>query len=133
MSRLGRIVLVSCAALMLAAATDAGQGSKESNRKAREALESAAAKGSSPAQYALGVAAETEGNFPEAVTWYRRAANQGYALAQFKLGQLLEDGRGVGADATQPREWYRKAAAQGVTAKSFAPSSSKAGSESRQP
>jgi TPR repeat protein len=31
----------------------------------------------------------------EAVHWYHKAANQGHALAQFHLGLMYRDGKGV--------------------------------------
>ena len=43
-----------------------------------------------------------------AMTWFRKAAEQGYAPAQFRLGQLL-DNSGQNPDAV---EWYRRAASQ---------------------
>jgi hypothetical protein len=48
-----------------------------------------------------------------AVVWYRRAAEQGYAEAQFTLGQFYEKGWGVNQDFAQARAWYQKAAEQG--------------------
>src|ERR1039458_965754 len=49
----------------------------------------------------------------QAVSWYRKAADQGNAIAQSNLGIMYESGRGVGIDETQAIAWYRKAAEQG--------------------
>ena len=49
----------------------------------------------------------------EAVVWYRRSAEQGFANAQFNLGVLYENGRGCAVDFAQAKKWYRKASAQG--------------------
>ncbi|KOR28138.1 hypothetical protein TI04_11700, partial [Achromatium sp. WMS2] len=49
----------------------------------------------------------------QAVAWYRKAAAQGNAYAQYSLGWMYENGRGVPQDDTQAVFWYRKAAAQG--------------------
>ena len=49
----------------------------------------------------------------EAVEWYRKAAEQGYAQAQFNLGECLRDGRGIAKGEKEAVEWYRKAAVQG--------------------
>jgi TPR repeat protein len=49
----------------------------------------------------------------EAVAWYRKAAEQGYAYAQFNLGFMYEEGRGVGQSDAEAVAWYRKAAEQG--------------------
>lgn len=40
------------------------------------------------------------------------AAKQGSAEAQFEVGAMLENGRGVTADRDQARKWYQKAADQ---------------------
>ena len=49
----------------------------------------------------------------EAVKWYRKAAEQGYALAQVKLGGMYGSGRGVPQDYKEAIKWFRKAAEQG--------------------
>ena len=49
----------------------------------------------------------------EAVRWYRRAAEQGDVLAQYNLGWMYENGRGVGRDRVEAVRWYRLAAEQG--------------------
>lgn len=48
-----------------------------------------------------------------AARWLRRAAESGYAVAQFHLGVALLLGRGVEADIPEARRWLRRAAAQG--------------------
>jgi TPR repeat protein len=53
-------------------------------------------------------------NYGEAAKWYRKAAEQGYAEAQYRLGQMLEIGQGVKEDDAEAAKWYRKAAEQGV-------------------
>jgi TPR repeat protein len=50
----------------------------------------------------------------QAVHWYRKAAEQGYAAAQLNLGLVYAEGEGVAKDAVQAVRWYRKAAVQGV-------------------
>lgn len=42
-----------------------------------------------------------------------KLAKQGNAEAQFKLGEMYEEGRGVEKDLHQAHYWYEKAAAQG--------------------
>jgi TPR repeat protein len=51
-----------------------------------------------------------------ALTWYRKAANQGYAKAQFNLSFLYMLGRGVPEDQAASTSWARKAANQGYPA-----------------
>ena len=40
------------------------------------------------------------------------AANKGHARAQFNLGEMYENGRGVKQDSKEAVRWYRKAAGQ---------------------
>jgi hypothetical protein len=49
----------------------------------------------------------------EAARWYRKAADRGYAQAQYLLGGMYEEGRDVLRDLDQAIELYRLAAAQG--------------------
>ena len=49
----------------------------------------------------------------EAVKWYRRATEQGYANAQHDLGYCYRNGQGVPQDYVEAVKWYRKAAEQG--------------------
>ena len=48
-----------------------------------------------------------------AAEWYRKAADQGDADAQYKLGLFYENGYGVTQDKEQAMQWYKKAAEQG--------------------
>ena len=49
-----------------------------------------------------------------AIKWYRRAAEQGYAPAQLRLGYCYWSGEvGLEQDNTKAAEWFRKAAEQG--------------------
>ena len=50
---------------------------------------------------------------PEAVRWYRKAADQGNARGQHNLGIMCEIGQGVPQDYAEAAKWYRKAAEQG--------------------
>ena len=49
----------------------------------------------------------------EAVKWYLKSAEQGYASAQCNLGYMYENGRGVAKDDSEAVKWYRRAAEQG--------------------
>lgn len=49
----------------------------------------------------------------EAVSYFRRSAEAGYAPAQMVMGYLYETGSVVEQDSRLAAEWYRKAAAQG--------------------
>jgi TPR repeat protein len=48
-------------------------------------------------------------DYTQAVAWYRKAAEQGYAAAQASLGNLYSFGWGVTKDYTQAVAWYWKA------------------------
>jgi predicted Ser/Thr protein kinase len=50
---------------------------------------------------------------PEAVKWFRQAAQRGHADAQYRLGVMYANGQGVPRDYPQAAFWFRKAAAQG--------------------
>ena len=55
-------------------------------------------------------------SFPDpggAAPWYRKAADQGHAKAQYSLGVLYDRGDGVSQDLVQAAIWYRKAADRG--------------------
>jgi tetratricopeptide (TPR) repeat protein len=51
-------------------------------------------------------------SFVEAVKWYRKAAEQGYASAQYQLGVCYSKGMGVTEDRTEAIKWYKIASVQ---------------------
>lgn len=55
----------------------------------------------------------------EGAKWYRLAADQGDADAQFNLGNLYNDGLGVPQDYKEAAKWYRLAAEKGTTDAQF--------------
>ena len=52
-------------------------------------------------------------DYKQAVEWFRKAAAQGNADAQYNLGVMYSNGQGVKQDYKKAVEWFRKAAAQG--------------------
>ena len=52
-------------------------------------------------------------NDKTAVKWYTLAAEQGYARAQFNLGLMYDEGKGVLQDYKTAVKWYTLAAEQG--------------------
>jgi TPR repeat protein len=60
-------------------------------------------------QHGLGVAKNNE----QAATWLRRAADQGYAVAQNELGVMYAKGMGVPRNLSETVRWCALAAAQG--------------------
>ena len=61
-----------------------------------------------------GVAAYTARSYAKAAELFRKAADMGYAAAQYNLGYCYKYGDGVPRDLTISAEWYRKAAGQGI-------------------
>ena len=61
-----------------------------------------------------GAAADSRGNYSDAVRWYRQAADQGDPKAQNSLGAMYYNGRGVTQSYDEAVKWYRLAAAQGL-------------------
>ena len=49
----------------------------------------------------------------EAMKWFRKAAEQGYAMVQVKLGFMYANGEGVPEDYVEAYMWWNLAAAQG--------------------
>ena len=53
----------------------------------------------------------------EAVKWYRKAADQGHAAAQFNLGGMYAEGRGVPKDDVEAYAWFNISAVSNQKAK----------------
>ena len=52
-------------------------------------------------------------DYPQALRWYRAAADQNNAGAQFNLGVMYQQGWGVPQDDAEAVKWWRKSADQG--------------------
>jgi TPR repeat protein len=50
-------------------------------------------------------------DYPEALRWYKKAADLGNSSAMYNLGTMYEQGLGVEKDAAEARKWFDKAAA----------------------
>jgi TPR repeat protein len=75
--------------------------------------EEEAERGDAGTQYSLGSQYESwYQDYVEALKWYRKAAERGYFEAQFKLGEMYANGKGVAKDDVEALKWYRKAAEQ---------------------
>ena len=55
-------------------------------------------------------------NYQQALAWYQKAANQGFADAQNNLGVMYANGKGVAKDYQQAKAWWQKVLAQPDTA-----------------
>ena len=60
-----------------------------------------------------GLTAAQNGDFATALREWKSLAEQGFAYAQFNLGLMYDDGRGVPEDDGEAVKWYRLAAEQG--------------------
>lgn len=56
---------------------------------------------------------DLERDLTSALDWWRKAAEQGHAGAQFQLGEAFSKGLGARPDYAEAVKWYGKAAAQG--------------------
>ena len=65
------------------------------------------------ADFDKGIVALEQGDYAEAYTQFRAAAEQGLATAQYNLGQMYNLGLGVPQDYAEAVKWYRAAAEQG--------------------
>lgn len=76
-------------------------------------LEQAAQAGDLTAQYELGLQRLAAGRSQEGVALLRRAADRGFAMAQYRLAKIYERGEGVPTDLAVARQWTERAAAAG--------------------
>ena len=53
-------------------------------------------------------------NYAESVKWYKLAAEAGDAKAQFNLGVMYDEGKGIPQDDAEAVKWYRLAAEAGI-------------------
>ena len=58
-------------------------------------------------------AAYGRADYAEALKWYRLAAEQGDAKAQYNLALMYDDGHGTPQDYAETIKWYRLSAEQG--------------------
>ncbi len=55
-------------------------------------------------------------NYAEAAEWYRKAADEGNANAQYSLGHMYQFEQGVRQDSREAANWFQKAAERGNSA-----------------
>jgi TPR repeat protein len=77
-----------------------------------------AIKGEVYAQFGMGLKYSKGDGIPkdegEALKWFQKASDQGYAKAQIELGLMYSNGRGISRNYSEAVKWYRKAAEQGA-------------------
>ena len=69
--------------------------------------------GNAWAQGQLGYAYWLDKDYENAFEWFKKAAAQGEASAQFRLGTMYEEGKATPQNYHDAMVWYRKAAEQG--------------------
>jgi uncharacterized protein len=69
----------------------------------------------SAADFAKGLSAYNKGDYNTAAKEWRPEAEEGDAQAQFNLGLLYVDGKGVPQDPGEAAKWFRRSAEQGYT------------------
>jgi len=67
------------------------------------------------ADFAAGKAAYDKGDYAAAAKEWEQEGNAGNAAAQYNLGMLYVDGKGVPQDYNEAAVWFRRAADQGYT------------------
>jgi hypothetical protein len=73
-------------------------------------------------QFGLGLKFASSGvaqDFAQAADWYRKAADQSHALAQFNLAMMYAQGQGVARSDAESVIWFGKAARQGDAGAQF--------------
>ena len=104
------------ATLRLARLYASGEGVPQDLQRARRMLLPLAQADDRQAQARLGRVEEQLGDPAAAADWFQRAAEQGDAYAQYRLGRLYLRGEGVPRDPTKAREWFSTAAEGGSSA-----------------
>ncbi|MBQ6208789.1 MAG: SEL1-like repeat protein [Prevotella sp.] len=59
--------------------------------------------------YNKGVEYYNEGNYSEALKWFKQAAENGNIEAQYKIGDMYAEGKGVEKNETIAMRWYKQA------------------------
>src|SRR5262245_11795010 len=114
-----RSSLLAALTAVLAMPAD-GSLSKQADPDVAQAMAAARARaeaGDVIAQFSLGALLYygTE-QTPQAIEWFRKAAAQQFAPAEFQMGQLYEFGFGVAQSDAEALVWYKQAAGHGSAA-----------------
>ncbi|UDQ98870.1 tetratricopeptide repeat protein [Lentisphaerota bacterium WC36G] len=93
--------------------------SQASEQTVEKILELAKA-GDAKAQCAIGAILSQQSKLKEALEWFKKSANQGYAEAQHNIGISYYHGFAVKQDYKKAFEWFKKAAENGFVDSQFA-------------
>ncbi len=91
-----------------------GKEVRKDDSEARRQWRSAGEQGHADAQFNLGLGSAQQGQFDEAIVWYKQAASQGHALAAFNLGTLYREGKGVAPNMEQALSHIKSSAMAGL-------------------
>lgn len=119
------IVVFALLSLPLSSAT-AVDGTRQTYGEAMDWYRAQAEAGDPKAQFYYGLALERgaqgsqrEADKARAVELYKKAAEGGYALAQYRLGVLYQIGEGVDKDLRLARKWFAAASEAGLREAEF--------------
>jgi len=90
-----------------------GKGFPQNTQNSIKWFTSASDNGSIFSQLSLGYFFRDNNNFDQALFWFIKAAEQNDAEAQFELGNMYLNGKGVKRNGDEAQKWFQKAASQG--------------------
>jgi len=92
-----------------------GLGVQQDKNEAFKLFQQSAQGGCVEGQNSYAVLLYSQRNFTAATEWFRKAADQGHAGAQYALGQMSEKGLGRPPDLAEATLWYTRSARQGYS------------------
>jgi len=96
-----------------------GLGVKQDKNEAFKWFQQSAQSGCAEGENSYAVLFYGQANFAAATEWFRKAADQGHAGAQYALGQISEKGLGRPPDLAEAALWYTRSAEQGYARAEF--------------
>ncbi|MGG4603986.1 tetratricopeptide repeat protein [Paenalcaligenes sp. Me131] len=105
--------LLSCLLLSLSISSFSKAESRAVDQDLFKTIQREAEQSNPHAQYYLGLLYYWMNYYGKAHEWFEKAAEQGLAQAQFSLGVMYDQGRGVPQNDVKAFEWYEKSAQQG--------------------
>lgn len=92
-----------------------GLGIPKSKLKAKEWFEKAALQGDKESQYSFSTLLMNDKDFEQSLMWAEKAAIQAHPLAQYRMGNFYQYGRGTQSNISTALSWYLKSAQNGYT------------------
>ena len=92
---------------------DVSVGEASSSDQPAADLQRRADSGDASAEKSVGDFYKHKSEPSQALLWYQKSADQGYAAAEVEVGYAYDDGKGVAEDKDTALKWFKKAAAQG--------------------